>query len=185
MFNALFNFRVQGTENIPQTGGVIIAANHISLWDPPVIGVALSREIHFMAKEELFKNPIFGWIIRSLNAFPVRRGFADRTAIRIAMDLLEDDQVIGLFPEGTRSKTGKLGSPEPGLGMIAAKTGATIVPTAILGTNTSFFHKGCIFPKFEIRFGKPIPVRKGKTSKEDLEKLSNQIMQEIDSLLKK
>lgn len=182
-FKLVFRYEMMGTENIPAKGGVIIAANHISLWDPPAVGAGLTRPIHFMAKEELFAIPVFKWIITKMNAFPVRRGAADRTAIRYAINLLKDGEVLGLFPEGTRSKTGILGKPEPGIAMIALKAGVPIVPAAIIGTN-QVGKAGCILPKFIIKYGKPIIIEQGKNDKETMEQLSVKIMQEISCLLK-
>ena len=180
----LFRWRVTGAENIPVSGGVIIASNHISNFDPFVVGTAVSRKLHFMAKEELFVNPVMRAIIQWLGAFPVRRGASDRTAIRTAINLLENGNMVGLFPEGTRSKNGQLGQAEPGLAMIAAKAGATIVPTAVIGTN-KVFRDGSLLPQFRVYFGKPIVVKKDKASKEDLEKITNTMMQEINTLLQK
>lgn len=169
-------------ENIPKDGPVIVASNHLSFWDPPVIGCAFERHIHFMAKEELFKMPVFGWIITQLKAFPVKRGAADRAAIRMALSLLEGGEIVGLFPEGTRSKNGQIGKAEPGLALIAAKAGAVIVPTAIVGTD-KVLAKGCLLPKFQVIFGKPIILEKGITDKEYLEKITKQMMNEIAALI--
>ena len=182
-FKLFFRYEILGAENIPVSGGAIIAANHISLWDPPVVGAGATRPIHFMAKEELFAVPPLKWIITKINAFPVRRGAADRTAIRYAINLLKNGEVLGLFPEGTRSKTGMLGKPEPGIAMIAIKAGVPIIPTAIIGTN-KVGKNGCLFPKFIIKYGKPIVVNEEKTDKEAMENLGKIIMQEISSLLK-
>ena len=180
---AFFRYEIIGAENIPVSGGVIIASNHISLWDPPVVGAGAARPIHFMAKEELFAIPGLKWIIPKINAFPVRRGAADRTAIRHAISLLQKGEVLGVFPEGTRSKTGMLGKPEPGIAMIALKAGVPIIPAAIIGTN-KVGKDGCILPKFIIKYGKPIIVNREKTDKEAMENLSATIMQEISYLLK-
>jgi len=184
LFRIVFRCKVVGVENIPLHGGVIIASNHLSLWDPPFLGTFVPRKIHFMAKEELFAWPVLGWIITKLNAFPVRRGTADRAAIRTALTVLEAGKCLGLFPEGTRSKTGNLGSAELGLAMIAIKAGVPIVPTAVIGTNKAF-GGGTILPKFELRFGNPIVVSKGKADKDALEKLTEAIMAEIARLLEK
>lgn len=181
-FSVVFRWKTMGIENIPVQGGVIIAANHISLWDPPVVGSAIFRPVHFMAKEELFSIPVFSWIITRLNAFPVRRGSADRGAIRKAITLLEQGEVIGLFPEGTRNKTEKLGQPEPGVAMIAHKVGVPIVPTAVIGTN-KIGKNGILFPRFIVKFGKPIIVNKCKSDKETLENTGKLVMQEIARLL--
>jgi len=182
-FTVIFRFKIIGTEHIPAHGGVIIAANHISLWDPPVLGAACMRSIHFMAKEELFAIPGLKWIITKLKAFPVRRGAADRTAIRHAINLLKKGEILGVFPEGTRSTTGELGKPEAGIAMIALKAGVPIVPACIIGTNR-LFKDGCMFPQFIIKFGKPIMIKEDKNDKEMMEKISITIMQEISCLLK-
>lgn len=182
LFTICFRWKVSGTENIPKTGGVIIASNHISLWDPPVVGCASVRPVHFMAKEELFFNPVLRWIIVKLNAFPVRRGMADRNAIRKAVSLLEAEKVVGIFPEGTRNRTGTLGQPAPGLAMIARKAGCVIVPTAVIGTDR-IFSNGGFLPKVKVKFGRPIHIYKGDTDKGELEMISSQVMQEIARLM--
>jgi len=183
ILTVFFRWKVTGLDNIPKQGGVLICANHISNLDPPVIATAVPRALHYMAKEELFRLWGFGQIIRNLNAFPVRRGSADRTAIRTALGLLIAGKVVGIFPEGTRSKTGILGNPEPGVSLIAARAGVPIIPTAITGTN-QIFCNGTILPQITIRFGRPISVEQGKIDKESLELLSQTIMTEISNLLK-
>lgn len=180
VFKILFRLKVSGQENIPKNGAAIIAANHISLLDPPVIGISLKRFLHFMAKEELFQFPIFGWLIQELKAFPVRRGMADRIAIRTAMNILDSGELLGVFPEGTRSKTGSLGKPEPGVAMIAVKTGAPIIPTAVIGTG-DIGHK--LLPRFKVKFGRPIIVDKGKYDRESMDQLSQSMMREISRLI--
>jgi 1-acyl-sn-glycerol-3-phosphate acyltransferase len=130
----------------------------------------------------LFANPVFAWVIKRLNAFPVQRGAADRVAIRKALLLLEQQELLGIFPEGTRSKTGVLGDPEPGVALIAAKAGAPIVPAAIFGTN-QFGKCGFRLPKFAVVFGSPIYPEPGKTDRESLEILSQSMMKAIANLL--
>ncbi|MDD4602111.1 1-acyl-sn-glycerol-3-phosphate acyltransferase [bioreactor metagenome] len=176
----LFRLEVTGHDNIPKSGGAIIASNHISLLDPPVLGVSMARHIHFMAKEELFRYPVFSWVITQLKAFPVRRGMADRVAIRTAISLLESGEIVGLFPEGTRSKTGVLGKPEQGLAMIAIKTGAPIIPAALIGT-ADLGNK--LLPKFKVKFGKPIVIDKGKGNRETMDQISESMMREIALLI--
>lgn len=181
LFSCLFRWKVSGVENIP-AGGVIIAANHLSLWDPPVIGTAIPRRVHFMAKEELFANPVFGRIISNLGAFPVKRGAADRTAIRAALTILGQGSILVIFPEGTRSKNGQLGNPEPGLALLALKAGVPIVPAAITGTN-NVLRNGSLLPKFQIAFGKPLVFSRDSGGKTDMEEISSQVMAEIQQLL--
>ncbi|MDR3591457.1 MAG: lysophospholipid acyltransferase family protein [Negativicutes bacterium] len=178
-----FRLKSSGQEHLP-SGGCVIASNHMSLLDPPVIGCSLpvSRGIHFMAKQELFKIPIFSWIIAHLGAFPVRRGMSDRNAIRTAIDLLRSGEIVGMFPEGTRSSTGQLGKALPGMAMLAVKAGVPVVPAAIVGTDKAF-SRGCLFPAVTARFGPPIILPAGRTERENIEFLTNTIMEEIARLL--
>ena len=157
LFRLLFRLRVGGVEKVP-AGGAIIAPNHQSFFDIPLVAMVLAlhgRRTHFMAKSELFRNPVFAWIIRNLLAFPVRRGAPDRTAIRYAIDLLKQGELVVIFPEGTRSKTGQLKEAEAGLSLIAAKAGVPVVPVGIGGTRL-MFGKEQFFPQVTIRFGAPI-----------------------------
>ena len=179
LFRLVFRCRVCGTENIPATGSVIIASNHIGNFDPPLIGCHIPRRIYFMAKEELFRFPVFADVIRWLGAFPVKRGSADRQAVKRMLEILVAGQVLGVFPEGTRGKNGVLGEPEPGMAMMALKTGTTIVPVAVKGTD---FRSGG-WPKFSVSFGKAILVARTKPDKEAVDALSQQIMREIGILM--
>ena len=180
LFKLGLRLNVEGTENIPQAGPLVIASNHLSLLDPPVIGVAAPRKVHFMAKQELFV-PILGDIYKALGAFPVRRGGADRAAIKHGIDILKDNKVLAIFPEGTRSKTGKLGKAEPGALMMASKAMATIVPCCVIGTD--FQRQGRIWPKVTVRCGKPIyfPVD-AVVNKEFLHDMTENLMQHIAAL---
>ena len=180
LFKLGLRLNVEGTENIPQEGPLVIASNHLSLLDPPVIGVAATRKVHFMAKQELFV-PILGDIYKALGAFPVRRGGADRAAIKHGIDILKDNKVLAIFPEGTRSKTGKLGKAEPGALMMASKATATIVPCCVIGTD--FQGQGIIWPKVTVRFGKPIYFpADAVVNKEFLHDMTENLMQHIAAL---
>ncbi len=180
LFNIFLRLKVYGTENIPKDGPLVIACNHISLLDPPVVGTAATRKVHFMAKQELFV-PVLGTIYKLLGAFPVRRGGADREAIKHGIDILKDRQVLAIFPEGTRSKTGKLGKAQPGALMMASKAQATIVPACVMGTD--YKRQGRIWPKVTVVFGKPIYFPKDvKVTKELLQSLTDEMMEEIAKL---
>jgi 1-acyl-sn-glycerol-3-phosphate acyltransferase len=132
----VFRLRVVGADNIPEHGPTLFVANHISMWDPPMIGFALARRhVYFMAKSELFAVPGLGWAIRRLGAFPVERGGADRSAIRTARKVLARGDALLMFPEGTRSSGGRMGEAWPGAGALALANGVHVVPVAIDGSN--------------------------------------------------
>ena len=177
-FYIVFRTRVYGRENIPAEGAVILAANHASHLDPPLMARLIDRPVSYMAKIELFENPIFGAAIRRCHAFPVKRGASDRGAIKAAVTVLKEGRVLGLFPEGTRSKTGELKKAEAGVALIAAMTGAPIVPVAILNTHRIFANGGLI-PQLRIMYGTPISFHGDRKSKESLDSFSEEIMAEI------
>ena len=127
------NYRLYGVRRLPRRGGVLLAANHQSYLDPVLFAIGLPRPLHFMARDSLFRNPLFGLLIGSLNAFPVRRGGADRRAVRHALELLKAGEVVLMFPESTRTMDGTIGNPQGGLSMIAARAGVPIVPAAVEG----------------------------------------------------
>ena len=134
-FFVIFGLKVEGRENVPKTGAIIVAPNHKSYWDPPVVGVAFNtRIIHYMAKEELFKNPFFGWLIRQFGTFPVKRGSVDRAAVRQAIKEIKEGNPLGIFPEGTRIKREGLGRFHTGMASLALMTGTPVIPVAVLGT---------------------------------------------------
>ena len=126
---------VRGGENIPSRGPILLAINHRSYMDPPYLSMVTGRQLHLMAKDQLFQIPVFGPYIRALGAFPVRRGAADRRAIRQAVDELTAGHVLGIFPEGTRADPGTLMPAERGFALIAKQTGIPIVPIALEGTD--------------------------------------------------
>lgn len=126
---------VRGAENIPERGPIILAPNHRAYMDPPYLSMVTKRQLHLMAKEELFKIPVFGPYIKAMAAFPVKRGAADRGAIRQAMAELKAGHVVGIFPEGTRAASGTLLPAERGFALIAKQTGVPIIPIALEGTD--------------------------------------------------
>ncbi|MDK2820244.1 MAG: 1-acyl-sn-glycerol-3-phosphate acyltransferase [Clostridia bacterium] len=172
-------WKVQGQENVPLEGPVIIISNHISLLDPVAIGVALPRVINYMAKEELFHIPILKSIIKGLKAFPVRRGQSDRNALKAALKVLHENEVLGLFPEGKRSKDGKLNNFQNGAALLALKTGATIVPVALKNTN-KVFRGG----RIEVIIGKPLEVSvSGSYTPQQVQDLTSTAYEEISKML--
>ena len=144
-----------GIENIPKTGAFILASNHISAADPPFLGSALGRPMHFMAKKELFDNFVLGPVISRLNALPVNRAVFDKNAMKISAEILRNGGGLIMFPEGTRSKTGDLGKGRPGIGMLARTALVPIVPAYIHNSKSVI---GIPFSRRRliIAFGKPI-----------------------------
>ena len=180
-FKILFGVRVVGKENIPQDGAFILSANHVSNWDPPFLATFCPREVSYMAKEELFKNPIFSAAIRALNAFPVKRGTADKNAIKKAVKILKNGGCLGVFPEGTRSKTGKLGKPESGVSLIATMTKSPVIPAAIIGTE-KIFSSSKKFPALAVVYGEPMSFSGNAKDKDELANFAQEIMDKIAKL---
>lgn len=122
---------VAGQENIPKEGGFILACNHIRWTDPIVLGVKCPHRVYFMAKEELFRKKFYAFILRNLGVFSVSRGTGDAASLSTGIDIIKQGKVMGIFPEGTRSKTGELLRPKSGVIMIAGQTKADILPAAV------------------------------------------------------
>lgn len=175
-FSCSYKVEVIGHENVPKEGGVLLCCNHISNLDPPLLGSYLERNVHYMAKRELFKNRFLNWLLTKLNAFPIRRGMSDKQALRTAMTLLKENNVVGLFPEGTRSKDGKLGKGLSGAGFFALRTNAKVVPSAIIGPYK--FRK-----KVKLVYGKPIDFSELKERRASAEEATQLIMSEIQQLI--
>jgi 1-acyl-sn-glycerol-3-phosphate acyltransferase len=175
-FTVIGRCRAEGAENIPKEGGVLIAPNHISAWDPPLTGSMMKRPLHFMAKQELFDVPVLGFLIKRTNAFPVKRGKQDMSAMRNAFSLLENGNALLMFPEGTRSKDGKLGKARAGAGMVACHAQVPVVPVKIENADTFFKLK-----KIRIKYGKPIMPPK-EYAKNDYMEFSQKILDEIAAL---
>jgi 1-acyl-sn-glycerol-3-phosphate acyltransferase len=148
---------ISGRENVPQTGGLIVAVNHMSYWDPPLSAVALNRETHFLAKAELFGIPVFGALIRSLNAIPVRRGGMDLQGINSCIRALKAESSLIVFPEGGRSMEGELKRARPGIGLLWTNARVPVLPAYLVGTNR--IRRWIVRrEKVRIRFGPLIPV---------------------------
>jgi 1-acyl-sn-glycerol-3-phosphate acyltransferase len=131
----LFRVRVTGTEHIPKTGGFILAANHSSYFDPPLVGSWSTRQMYFFAKRELFNSRLLGSILRRVNALPVKRGVIDRQAVGMSIEVVKRGFGLTVFPEGTRSRDDGFLKPKPGIGLIAKQARCPIVPCYLHGTN--------------------------------------------------
>lgn len=181
VFKTFCRWQISGTENIPAEGPVLLCCNHISNLDPMVMGSGFThRMIHLMAKESLFKVPVLRWIVRDFGAYPVKRGAGDRAAIRATLQMLSEGKMIGIFPEGTRSKTGELGEGHTGAAMFALRSGATVVPCAIIGPYKFLTHP------LKTVYGRPLDLSKyagEKHTAEQLREVTDLIMNAIRELI--
>ncbi|SDO95068.1 lysophospholipid acyltransferase family protein [Halobacillus sp. SY10] len=173
----MYRIKIVGKKNIPAEGPVIICSNHISNVDPPVVGITSSRNIYFLAKEELFKNPVIGGILKKVHAFPIKRGMRDRNALRKGLDILKEGHALGLFPEGTRQKNGEIGKGLAGAGFFALRSEAAIVPCAIIGPYKKF-------KKLKVVYGEPIDMTEYREQKASAQVVTDRIMEEIRQLHK-
>ncbi len=181
-------WRVDGQHNVPDSGGAVIAPNHVSYFDPPAVGCSLKRRTYYMAKQELFQIPVFGFIIRKCYAFPVARGTADREAIRHAINLLRAGELLVIFPEGARSPDGKLMAGDIGAALVATRAGVPIIPCALYGTDkvlprhAKFLHRH----RVHVTFGEPITWEEaggGRVGKEQLQQITDRVMNSIACML--
>jgi 1-acyl-sn-glycerol-3-phosphate acyltransferase len=164
--NMFWKFRVFGLENLPREGGVLLASNHQSVLDPVLVAMVLPREMHFMARRTLFRNPVFRAIIVSYNAFAIERDTADVKGVKTAIARLEAGNILLVFPEGTRTENGEIGRMKPGIGMLAERAAVPIVPVLIQGAYEAL-GKGRLFPRLgriSLVFGKPLPPSDDKTA---------------------
>lgn len=162
VLKAVFGFRVEGRAYEPPAGPLLIVSNHVSDLDPLVVGSALRRRVHFMAKEDLFRPPLLRWWITACGGFPVRRGEPDRRAFRTAQAILDRGGALVMFPEGTRGRSLRdLRPPEPGAALLALRTGATILPVAVLGTDVVLPRGASRLTRETIRVRVGAPIRVG------------------------
>ncbi|NLI57063.1 MAG: 1-acyl-sn-glycerol-3-phosphate acyltransferase [Clostridium sp.] len=183
IFSVFYRVQIIGRENIPKEGAAILCSNHISELDMFFIGYRMKRLVRYMAKEELFKNPILAFIIRKLGAFPVKRGKGDVGAIKTSLKLLSEGHIVGIFPEGTRKKkaqkTNKEIKVKAGAALLAQKSQAPILPVLINGNYR-------LFSKVKVIFGKPFTLDLDKNKKYTNSELlleSEKIMKKVYSLL--
>ncbi|WP_413309139.1 lysophospholipid acyltransferase family protein [Bacillus sp. 1P10SD] len=176
VFKPWYRIEAIGVENFPKEGGVLLCSNHIHNFDPIVVGIMAPRPVHYMAKEEIFRVPVLGNVVRKCNAFPVKRGFGDREALRSGLKVLKEGNVFGLFPEGTRSKTGELGKGLSGAGFFALRSDAFVLPCAVIGPYKSF-------SKLKVVYGKPIDMSEMRSEKASADEVTELIMSEIQKLI--
>lgn len=184
VFKVFFAVRIEGKENIPYRGGAILASNHLSYLDPIVLGIFVPRRVNFMAKEELFENFFFRWIIVKLGAFPIRRERMDRTTYKKILKLLQKREIVVLFPEGTRSVDETIGPLHAGIARIALKADVPLIPIIIRGTEKVLPRgkKLIRLARIRARAGKPLkkniaPNR--QITRKDIEEFQNELEQKM------
>lgn len=185
IFKALGELESHGNENIPRRGGVLLLSNHVSYLDPIIMGSAANREIYFMARHDVFDVPILGWLAAAHNAYPVRRGTADRAALRHTISLLKSGKLLLVFPEGTRSVDGTLGKTHGGVSFITYHANVPTIPVFLKGSLMPRNAKWIRPAKLVVTFGPPIDfteVRKIGNKRESYRAMGKQIMQEIADL---
>lgn len=178
----VFRMRVHGRENLPRGGPVLLCSNHAAKRDPVMLGVSVGRQVFYMAKEELFQNRFIGGVLRRLGAFPVLRGSGGADALQNAYNLLDDNAAVGVFIEGTRSKTGELGKPKTGAALLAYRTKAPVVPVCITAEDG---RPPRMFKRTIVNIGRPIPfaqLQMPDDSSMQLRRASRKIMAEIAAL---
>lgn len=184
MLQVYFRGRIHGAEQVPQFGPLLVVSNHASHFDPPIVSCCVGRPVAFMAKEELFKIPILKQGIRLYGAYPVNRNAADRSAIRSALQYLENGWATGVFLEGTRTQDGRITEPKLGAALIAAKAKAPLLPVSLWGTE-KILVKGSAIPH-----SVPVTVRIGEvidppssTNRDELEAVTQKCAAAINTLL--
>lgn len=183
MLHAYFRGRIYGAEHVPQQGPLLVVSNHASNFDPPLLSACVRRPVAYMAKEELFQVPVLGKAIQLYGAYPVKRGSADRSAMRAAMTRLEEGWAVGVFLEGTRTPDARIYSPKLGAAMIAAKVQAPLLPVSLWGTE-QILQKGSSTPQLvpvTVRIGQPIPPP-ASTARADLELVTQTCVEVIHEL---
>jgi len=176
----IYRTRAIRVENVPRSGPVILTPNHFSQWDHFFAAVYLPRKVQFMAKSQLFTNPVITFIIDRGGAFPVRRGYDDQETFKTADAILERGGTVLMYAEGGRSRTGDLGQPKRGVGRLALETGAPVIPVAIHGSAHVRGWRRLQFPKVTIQYGEPLafPVE-ANPSRERQQEVANQVFDQV------
>ena len=179
LFLTFWRLRVSGLEHLPRQGAVIVACNHISNVDPPLVGACVfhERSLRYLAKAELFRIPFLGWFLRQVGCIPVERRRADVAAVRAALEVLSRGRCLLIFPEGSRSKDGRPGTPRPGVGFLAAKSGALVVPARVVNTDRLLS-----FGRLEVRFGKPLRFSGDPSDRSRCRDFAQLVMEAVFSL---
>jgi 1-acyl-sn-glycerol-3-phosphate acyltransferase len=193
LYKFFFRWRVYNSERVPLRGPVILASNHASYLDPPLVGAGVRRGINYLARESLFRYPVVGWVLRNWNSVPVDRDGGGAKGLKAILDRLLAGGAIILFPEGTRSRTGNLQPARSGIGLTVIKSKAPVVPVRVFGTHDAY-GPHMFFPKpkgVEVKYGRPMMFAELRAEaeacskprlKEIYQEVANQIMAEISRL---
>ena len=178
----LYRISYEGLENVPAEGGIIVAANHASLIDPPALGVVILREITYLAKKELFPVPVIRQLLKLSNSIPIDRGGYSKRTLKLVVERLKEGKALVIFPEGTRTKTGEFGRPRKGIGMVAVTADVPVIPCWIEGS----YRAKPFVSKITLHFLPPIKPSEisAETKKEHYLLVSERIMYDIVGLYK-
>ncbi len=181
----VFRLRIEGAENVPLEGPVLIASNHLSTLDPIVLAYGLPRPVAFVAKAELFRMPVLAWLLPRIYAIPLERGAGDLSAVKAAIRALRQGLAFGIFPEGTRARNGKLQPFKTGAAAIAARTGAKVVPAAVIGSDKAWPVGGGPRPfrPVTVRYGRPLEFGRLGLDKRSLEAATRELERAVADLL--
>jgi 1-acyl-sn-glycerol-3-phosphate acyltransferase len=184
IYKFVFRGHLIGRDNIPKKDSFIMVANHGSLLDPPLLGHALGRNISFMAKAELFKIPLLGFVIKACGAYPVKRGIADKNTIKTACTKLSSNHCIGIFIDGTRQENGRVNKPKQGAALLAFKNQKLLLPVAIVNSHRLIRFKFWIpiFSRIVIKVGNPVQPPKS-SSRDDLNSVTKHLQNDINNLI--
>ena len=188
LLKVLFQLETQGLENIPAEGNAILASNHFSFLDHFLLPVVVDRDITFIAKSELFENPIWGFLLTRWGQISLNRGTGDNSAVNQAIEVLESGNLFGIYPEGTRTRDGKLHGGHTGVARISLISGAPVIPVGMIGTY-EILPRGAVKPNFgkaEIRIGKPMDFSQYTGNENDrkiIRMITDEIMDEIGKLI--
>ena len=187
LFTLMFGFRCLGRNRIPRRGGCIIACSHQSFLDPIIVGFSCSRAVNYLARSTLFKNKVFAALIRSYGAMELEREEADVKALKKCVERLRRGEIVLLFPEGTRTRTGEIAPLKPGVFLMSSRAGVPVVPAAIEGSLESW-PRGRLFPRpapLRIAYGVPIYPGRGGSSYREMALRLRREMQELQARIKR
>ncbi len=186
LFKLVFGYRIIGRENVPKTGAVILASNHASFLDPPLVGTGIWRRVNFVARDTLFDRPVGGFILKSWKAIPVRREQLDKAVLKTILERLKAGEIVSLFPEGTRSTDENFLPGKPGIGMIVSMAKVPVVPVYLKGSWKVMgkTHKGIRRTAISVIYGRPMEFGglEGLRGHERYQKISDAIMEEIKKI---